>query len=278
MEQIYSDFETLTKASVPVAFLNEFDKVDEEVKAETLDTIAKLKEILTNRTDIIALSAPQIGVHKRIFCIKFADDIKTFINPVIKKRSPEKFVNFEKWIDFKTNFVVLRPTELEVVYFTDELKMEDNKLLGQAAATFIAQYNLLDGIAPGKLVSDILTMSEITLDDLPAIVEAAYSGAGIILDDTDQLPELNEAAEALTNLADGLFTAKLKEIMEAKDEPELQKAARCMWAQEMVILGHTKIVDQEGYEREKKQQRQEKLATKAAKSAQFRAFCGKVSK
>ena len=49
-------------------------------------------KLLEGDANLMAISAPQIGIEKRIFCIKFNDEIKTFINPIITKKSDYKIV------------------------------------------------------------------------------------------------------------------------------------------------------------------------------------------
>ena len=46
------------------------------------EIISALKHTI-EYNNITALSAPAIGYNKRIFCIKFDTEIKTFINPII---------------------------------------------------------------------------------------------------------------------------------------------------------------------------------------------------
>jgi len=46
------------------------------------EIISALKHTI-ELNNIVSLSAPAIGYNKRIFCIKFDTEIKTFINPII---------------------------------------------------------------------------------------------------------------------------------------------------------------------------------------------------
>jgi len=54
-------------------------------------------------------------------------------------------------------FVIGRPEEITVVYYNEDFKYEDNKLMGYAAALFDQQYQLLEGVLPDELglMSDI---------------------------------------------------------------------------------------------------------------------------
>ena len=76
MESIICDFDLLSIPAEPLTFLSETGAQTEEGK----EIIIKIKEVMENNHELLALSAPQIGINKRIFCLRFSDQIKTFIN------------------------------------------------------------------------------------------------------------------------------------------------------------------------------------------------------
>lgn len=172
MKRIIKDLDRLRLPAEPLKFVT--DKGIE--KEEGTSIINELKAVLEKHTEIIALSAPQIGINKRIFCIRFNDTIKTFINPIITKKSgstimPETFASMPS-----KEILIARPTEITTVYYTDEFKYEDNKLLGWAARIFDQQVQLLDGIVPDMLglVSDITedgSLSDLSDDDFAELKE-----------------------------------------------------------------------------------------------------------
>ena len=82
MELIITDLEKLSQPSEPLTFLTETGAKTEE----GTEIIDKIKEVMNSKPDILALSAPQIGINKRIFCLRFNDQVKTFINPIITKK------------------------------------------------------------------------------------------------------------------------------------------------------------------------------------------------
>lgn len=107
--------------------------------------------------DIIALAAPQIGIGKRVFALRFDNTIKFFVNPILTKKQKyslgvETFASMPGKEIFTS-----RPEEVSVVYYTEDFKYEDNKLLGPAARLFDQQCQLLDGVTPDEigLVSDV---------------------------------------------------------------------------------------------------------------------------
>ena len=73
MKELITDLEILSKPVGPLVFST--DKGIE--KEEGLKIIADLKEVMDANPDLVALAAPQIGIDKRVFCIRFDNDIKT---------------------------------------------------------------------------------------------------------------------------------------------------------------------------------------------------------
>ena len=151
--ELITDLEKLQEAAEPLEFLTEKGVEKEEGNK----IISDLKAYLDNTRTEVAIAAPQLGINKRIFCMRFQDTIKTFINPVITKKAkwniqPESFSSMPG-----KEILISRPEEITVVYYTDEYKYEENKLLGIAARVFDQSCQLLDGVTPDILgvVSDI---------------------------------------------------------------------------------------------------------------------------
>ena len=171
MRQIITDLDTLTPAK-PLEFIT--DKGIEKEEGENI--IKEIKEVMASDESIIALSAPQIGIDARVFCLKFNDTIKTFINPIVTKKiggtiAPETCASMPG-----KEILISRPDEITVVYYTDEFKYEDNKLLGPAARLFDQQTQLLDGIPPSELglVSDVAedgSLADLNEEEIAQITE-----------------------------------------------------------------------------------------------------------
>ena len=167
MEIIY-DIDVLSVPSEPLTFLTDQGAKTEEGE----EIISKIKEVMEANTELLALAAPQIGINKRIFCLRFNDQIKTFINPIITKKNGLK-ITVETCASMPGKEIVIgRPEEVRVVYYNDEFKYEDNKLVGAAASMFDQQAQILDGILPSELglVSDIEEDGKIEESDLAEII------------------------------------------------------------------------------------------------------------
>ena len=118
MERIITDIETLSVPSEPLTFLSEQGAQTEE----GTEIINKIKEIMELNKDLIALSAPQIGINKRVFCLRFNDQVKSFINPIITKKKGLKIV-VETCASMPGKEIVIgRPEEITVVYYNGDFK------------------------------------------------------------------------------------------------------------------------------------------------------------
>lgn len=168
MKTIITDLENLRTPAEPLIFLTDTGVETEE----GTEIITELKAVLEADSNLFAVAAPQIGFNKRIFCLRFNDQIKTFINPIVTKKKGLS-ITVENCASMPGKEVVIgRPEEITVVYYNDDFKYEDNKLIGVAASLFDQQVQLLDGVLPDELglVSDIEADGKIENEDLEEII------------------------------------------------------------------------------------------------------------
>lgn len=258
MEQIITDLEKLQQPSEPLTFLTENGTETEEGNG----IIHKIKEVMEANENLIALSAPQIGINKRIFCLRFNDQIKTFINPIITKKKGLNII-VETCSSMPGKEIVIgRPEEITVVYYNEEFKYEDNKLLGIAASLFDQQAQILDGVMPSELglVSDIEADGKIEDSDMEDIVKF-YKDTFL----PSKLATLNSAIEA---------------------DEEAAKDFRHLKFTEGVINGRIAVVESEGETARRTNAKkaanktvvQMNKAEKAMQKAEFTGFIRSVSK
>lgn len=155
MTEIITDKSIFQEPAQPLILLKQDNSLNEDQGREIVQA---LEQTITEK-QLPALNAKQLGYNKRIFSIRFNDTVKTFINPVITKKSKMQIIAETNSSFPGEEFVLCRPQEITVVYYTKDFKYEENKLLGAAAALFDQQYQLLDGILPHELalVSNIET-------------------------------------------------------------------------------------------------------------------------
>jgi peptide deformylase len=239
MTEIITNLESLRQAAEPLKFISEagLDKSE----GETI--IKQLHEIMEADKTILTLAAPQIGVNKRIFCIRFEDTIKTFIDPIITKKSnykiaPETFISMPG-----KEILISRPEDVTVVYYTADFKYEENKLLGAAARLFDQQAQLLDGVLP---------------DDLGLVSDVELDGS---------LADLSE--EEITELV-GFYKEYVKVKTEAaqkaiEENTDLQDSYRKLNFAEKVVNGQAAVIADEQGIQDMKQRAKAKAALKIKK-------------
>lgn len=258
MDAIIYDLETLSVPSEPLTFLSESGAQTEE----GTEIINKIKEVMEKDPELLALSAPQIGINKRIFCLRFSDQIKTFINPIITKKKGLNII-IETCASMPGKEIVIgRPEEITVVYYNDEFKYEDNKLMGAACGLFDQQAQILDGILPNELglVSDIKEDGKIEESDL---------------------------VEIIPFYRDTFLPSKLESLKQAiNTDEETTKAFNQLKFTEGVINGRIAVVEseEEAAKRTKAKKAVNKailnagLAEKAMQKAEFKGYVNRISK
>lgn len=147
MDRIITNLEKLREPSEPLKFIDKDGQHIEEGK----EILAQLTSVFEQNPNVIALAAPQIGINKRIFGIRFNETLKFFINPIITKKSglviaPEIFLSAPG-----KEYFIGRPKEVTVIYTNQDFAYEDNKLLDGAARIFDQMIQLLDGVLPSDL-------------------------------------------------------------------------------------------------------------------------------
>jgi peptide deformylase len=258
MERIIIDLEKLQQPSEPLTFLTENGAETEEGNS----IITKIKEVMNTNKDLIALSAPQIGINKRIFCLRFNDQIKTFINPIITKKKGLNII-VETCSSMPGKEIVIgRPEEITVVYYNEDFKYEDNKLLGVAASLFDQQAQVLDGVMPSELglVSDIEADGKIEDSDMEEIIKF-YKDTFL----PSKLAMLNSAIESDEEAAKDFKQLKFTEgvingrIAVVEPEEETAKRAKAKKAANKAVIQMNKT-------------------EKAMQKAEFTSFVKGVSK
>ena len=235
MKQIITDASLLAVTAEPLEFLADIG-ID---RTEGDKIIKEIKEIMSADSSIIALSAPQIGINRRIFCIRFNDVIKTFINPIITKKTGS-ILTVESCLSLPGKEILIsRPEEITTVYYTDEFKYEDNKLLGSAAAIFDQQIQILDGVLPSDLglVSSIETdgkLSDLTEEEFKEVKEIYQKFIQLKTANAEQaIQENKELSKQYNNLkfAEGVINGRIAVVEDeesAKQRKALNKATKAM--------------------------------------------------
>lgn len=266
MKEILSNLEETLQPAKALKFLTDNGMETKEGKA----IIKDIKEVM-DTNNLTALSAPQIGIDKRIFCIRFNDVIKTFINPIVKKRTGA-VVSYETNASYPNcDIAIIRPNEIEIAYYNDEFKYEDNKLLDAAAGIFMQQNDILDGILPGN-INKFTEDYQITVDDIPTIIAGEYAGAGVVVhieEESDRLTtdDLDAVKRILAGQAN-MFRAIGKQLSISEDEL-IKKTYKNLKFIDKVVSGEIVVVNSE-LDKQGKALRNAKNQNKAGKAEQQR--------
>lgn len=179
------------------------------------EIVSSLKHTI-EKNDITALSAPAIGYEYRIFCIKFNEEIKTFINPIIMdakglQLSREKCTSIPN-----KEFIIPRNNDLTVAYQRPTGKIETRQIVGLAALVFQHEMQHLDGI----LLSDL----------------------GLEIDSQWDKATEDERAEVLKEFLDSLDLYSSELEKEIQTDPELKQMSDAIDFMASVQTGKTKLM------------------------------------
>jgi len=192
---------------------DEFDLTKKNNEAQEI--IVKLKQIIRSDKTIAGLSANQIGYNKRIICINFNGDIRTFINPIIEKAEGLELSRESCHSIPGKEYIRIRQNKITVTYQTPLAKIETVELAGMAARVMQHHIDHLDGL----LISDV----------------------GLEIDEDWDKATDEERQEVIDYYIDSLDLKSKelsKEIAEDKDATQLSNAIKFM---KSVQEGKTKI-------------------------------------
>lgn len=213
------DIKKLTTADI----ITDYDKLSERCDEfdltkknnEAQEIIVKLKQIIRSDETIAGLSAIQIGYNKRIICINFNGDIRTFINPIIEKAEGLELSRESCHSIPGKEYIRIRQNKITVTYQTPLAKIETVELAGMAARVMQHHIDHLDGL----LISDV----------------------GLEIDEDWDKATDEERQEVIDYYIDSLDLKSKelsKEIAEDKDATQLSNAIKFM---NSVREGKTKI-------------------------------------
>lgn len=145
VKEIITDYDKLSERC------SEFDLTKENKDVQEI-VLALKNTIRANSKDgTLGLSANQIGYNKRILCLDFGGNIRTFINPIIT--NVEGFQLSRETCNSIPDkvFIRTRNSKINVTYQTPLGKIESVEFIGFAAIMFQHHLDHLDGL----LLSDV---------------------------------------------------------------------------------------------------------------------------
>lgn len=140
--------EVLTESNLIVDWCDTINPTKEGGELQKI--VVELKATM-KKNNFEYLTAPQIGYNKRVFCIRFGKDYRTFVNPMIANNTGITFQRETCNSLPGRKFIRPRFSNILAHYVTPLGKIESTKLVGRAAQVFAHCVDHLDGM----LVSDI---------------------------------------------------------------------------------------------------------------------------
>lgn len=143
VKEIITDYDNLSERC------NEFDLTKENKDVQ--DIVLSLKNTIRANDGMLGLSANQIGYNKRILCLNFNGNIRSFINPIITNAEGFQLSRETCHSIPDKTFIRTRNSKINVTYQTPLGKIESVEFIGFAAILFQHHIDHLDGL----LLSDV---------------------------------------------------------------------------------------------------------------------------
>lgn len=205
VKQIITDPEQLSDWSLEANVRKEGTLVQEIVLA--------LKQTM-KENNLYYLTAPQIGYNKRIFCIKFGNDYRTFINPAVENNSNITMSRESCESIPGKEFIIPRFTKIKFYFTTPMGKVESGTLAGRAAIVFQHAVDHLNGM----LISDIgLEIDELfdnaTEEEQDEVLRMYAESLDLrqkelnkLIEEDEELKQINDAVKFINSVKDGSTT------------------------------------------------------------------------
>ena len=204
----------------------------EEVNIKTENEIVRkivldLKDTIRNTNECVGLAANQIGYDKRIFCINFSGDIRSFVNPVIANAKGLTLSREGCMSCPGKEYIIPRNTEIEVHYQTPLGKIESRKIIGYAATVFQHELNHLDG----AMISDIgleiteeydKASEEEKMELLKAYMDSLDLKAKELNKEIEEDPDLKQINDAI-KFTEGLVKGEVEVETEKFNDEQLKQ-------------------------------------------------------
>lgn len=178
---------------------------------EMREIISNLKKTI-KKNGITALSAPAIGVERRIFCVDFSDlEIKSFINPIISG-TEGLIISTETCTSIPgKKFIVPRNKEISIIYQDPMGKPQSRKLVGVAACVFQHELQHLEGITLADIGLEIdEDFEKASKEEQEEVIKAYLESLDIAtkalekeIEENEELKQMSDAIDFMTKVQTG---------------------------------------------------------------------------
>ena len=201
------------------AYNDRADEIDLRKESKLAqETILNLKHTM-QKNNYACLAAPHIGVNKRIVCINFKGQIRTFVNPMIGTVKGLELSRESCPAIPGKQFIRPRHNDIHVMYQTPMGKVESVSFKGLAAKVMQYGIDILDGL----LLSDV----------------------GLEIDDNWDKATQEERDEVIAMYLESLDLQEKNIKKELKDNPETKQMLDAIEFMQSVQKGETKLMSEE---------------------------------
>ena len=194
--------------------------------AEMRETILAIKDTM-EKENLTSLSAPQIGIYQRIFCVRDSKGLHSFVNPMLEKSKELTFSREKDECFPDKEYIYPRMGRIIVDYQTPMGEMKKTNVVGYSAFVFQRMLDHLNGI----INSDI----------------------GLEIDELwDQASE-EERAEVLEAYAKSLDVLKKKVDEDISKDENLTKQIQAIEFEKALVSGDVELETKEVTEEQKEQ-------------------------
>lgn len=207
VKELITDLDKLSEISENVDIKKDINEIR--------DIILSIKATM-EKNNLIALSAPQIGIQKRIFCVKNKKGTySTFINPMIKKSTNMTFSREKDECFPDKEYIYPRSSQIVVNYLTPLNELKSTNVIGYSAFVFQRMIDHFNG----ALISDI----------------------GLQIDEQWDKASEDERSEVLKAYADSLDMLGKQVDDEISKDEELSKQKKAIEFEKALIAGEVKF-------------------------------------
>ena len=207
IKEIITDYDKLSERC------NEFELVKNNKEVQKI--ILHLKNTIRANEGMLGLSANQIGFNRRIICLNFNGDIRTFINPIITNAGGLELSREKCHSIPGKEFIRTRHGKIGITYQTPMGKIESVELVGVAAQIFQHHLDHLDG----------LLLSDVSLE-----IDEEFDNA------TDE-----ERQEVIEMYLDSLDLTRKKIETEINEDPKAKQMQDAIRFMQSVQSGETEV-------------------------------------
>lgn len=187
--------------------------------------ILDLKDTI-RKNNLVYLTAPQIGYNVRVFCINFAGDIHTFVNPIVAQATTLQISQETCNSILGRRFIIPRANEVLAMYETPMCKVETKKFKGLSSFVYQHCIEHLDGLTVADIGLEVDDLYDKASDEEKGeLIKRYFDALGIkqkaVEAEIEKDPTLKEASDAMKfaeEVANGNVTLEGIEKKRGKEE------------------------------------------------------------